>query len=727
MAERDISIILRARDEASRVVQGFASQLTSLKGVVAGLGLAFGAQQLVQAFVSGIKSSIAAALEAEEAQARLRAAIERTGASWDLLGPAIQHQLTRLQETTRFSDEEASAALQRLTTITGSYGRAMQALGPTLDLAAAMHMDVESAARVLAVALEGNTAMLSRYGIVLDDTTKEALKTADAQERLNIILAAFTEKVGGAAVRDVESVSGAYKLLTNQVSELQETLGGLILSGTEAGGMIGRMGQALGDLNLVLGASREELDVWIEVIRGLAVTPQMQLVLKFFDMLAAGLHDAAEEIRERQGWEDFGRGMLATAEGAASAATRIEELTARAKELGVELQSTAEAKLLDKMRLVRDLAAAGEQPVGGLTAALAALQDQLRKVRGEAEPIDWAAILGDVERQAKSFEGRPVTIHARIALESELPEMAEAISAAFGGPTAAAIEGALATEQWAIWMGAAASEAKVLTEARTALDAALADGNLTVEEAAALTRDLAAAGLEWDEVMASQPQAVQDQIRAVLEMNDAYAQAITQLERYAAVQQAVSSVAAAASAAGINAAGKSAKAHFAIETAMAVLQALIEKARGASALAVPGRQAEAALHFLAAALWAVAAAQKFVAFARAQAGGIVAGTGIGDRQPFLLEAGEAILPRQTAQLIFGGRAALVPAESANAAAGEREVMVSADRTVSIANTFQLGGGALAAPDIEALLGDLNRLVEQRGFRLTASRLVAEGP
>src|SRR3990172_5177850 len=226
MAERDTSTTLRARDEASRVVQGFASQLTSLKGVAPGLGLAFGAQQLVQAFVSGIKSSIAAALEAEEAQARLRAAIERTGASWDLLGPAIQHQLTRLQETTRFSDEEASAELQRLTTITCSYGRAMQALGPTLDLAAAMHMDVESAARVLAVALEGNTAMLSRYGIVLDDTTKEALKTADAQERLNIILAAFTEKVGGAAVRDVESVSGAYKLLTNQVSELQETLGG---------------------------------------------------------------------------------------------------------------------------------------------------------------------------------------------------------------------------------------------------------------------------------------------------------------------------------------------------------------------------------------------------------------------------------------------------------------------------------------------------------------------
>src|SRR3989304_2222471 len=104
--------------------------------------------------------------------------------------------------------------------------------------------------------------MLSRYGIVRDDAAKAALKTADDTERLSIILAAFTEKVGGAAVRDAESLTGAWARLGNQLGEAQEIIGGLVTGNEDLRQSISSLATSISGLNSIVREAQEATGGW---------------------------------------------------------------------------------------------------------------------------------------------------------------------------------------------------------------------------------------------------------------------------------------------------------------------------------------------------------------------------------------------------------------------------------------------------------------------------------
>jgi phage-related protein len=160
---------------------GFASVGTVVQGFAAG-GVAGAAIGALGEVAKGLQDCIKEATSSEAVFASLGAAVTRSGTAWDTVSEATKNTLLAMQKTTTYSDEELAAALERLMTFGLSYDDAMKALGTTLDFASAKHMDLESAATLVGKAMDGNTAILKRYGVDLA-TSKDAAAALDAAHK----------------------------------------------------------------------------------------------------------------------------------------------------------------------------------------------------------------------------------------------------------------------------------------------------------------------------------------------------------------------------------------------------------------------------------------------------------------------------------------------------------------------------------------------------------------
>jgi phage-related protein len=151
---------------------GFAAVGGIIQGFAAG-GVAGAAITALGEVAEGLQSCIKEATASEAVWASLAAAVTRSGTAWDSVSAGTKSALLAMQATTTYSDEQLAAALERLMTFGLSYDDAMKALGKSIDFAAAKHMDLESAATLVGKAMDGNTAILKRYGVDIA-TSKDA-------------------------------------------------------------------------------------------------------------------------------------------------------------------------------------------------------------------------------------------------------------------------------------------------------------------------------------------------------------------------------------------------------------------------------------------------------------------------------------------------------------------------------------------------------------------------
>jgi phage-related protein len=229
------------------VMQGFAA------GGVA--GAAIGA---LGAITEGLQWSVKEASESEQAFKNLETAVERSGTAWGDVETKTRDYLAQLQKTTVYSDEALAGMVERLLTFGMTYDQAMSAAGTALDLAAAKHMDLESAAGLMGKAFMGNTAILQRYGIDITtgkeataafkaavDTVGDALSAAKAGGQLD----GFKDSIGdmGVAVNDSEGKMRIFKdIATDLVSALAEGR----IDTAEYGQTLADLGIDVGSLNL---------------------------------------------------------------------------------------------------------------------------------------------------------------------------------------------------------------------------------------------------------------------------------------------------------------------------------------------------------------------------------------------------------------------------------------------------------------------------------------------
>lgn len=194
----------------------------AMKGLaigVAGAGIA-----LAGGLAVGLKSSIDAALESEESQKRLDAALKSVGATSGTLRSQIDNANTSLSQMSGFDDEDLQNAFSDLVRTTGDAKGSLKQYGLVADLARAKNIPLASAAKIVGRVMNGNTGLLKRYGIEL----KKGATAHDA-------LAAMQRKFGGAAKAYGDTTAGQIDKAKVAFGNLKESIGTQLLPVVAAG------------------------------------------------------------------------------------------------------------------------------------------------------------------------------------------------------------------------------------------------------------------------------------------------------------------------------------------------------------------------------------------------------------------------------------------------------------------------------------------------------------
>jgi hypothetical protein len=179
------------------------------------LGATLAATFSVQAGIRFFQNSIQAALEAERSVQRLDSALRPLGLTYAQVGKRAEALLDQIQETTRFSDEDAREALTALVTGTGDYNRSLELLEVTAKIAEKRQISMTDAAQVALKASQGLTKGMLDLGI-------GAGETGDIIGKIN-------KNLGDLAVEGGRTSEGMLKRAANLWDEFQENIGKAVI------------------------------------------------------------------------------------------------------------------------------------------------------------------------------------------------------------------------------------------------------------------------------------------------------------------------------------------------------------------------------------------------------------------------------------------------------------------------------------------------------------------
>lgn len=255
MATSDVllSILLKARDEASAILDGTAAasgrMRTSFDLAKAAVGT-FGAAGV------GLLSDMAR--EGADDAASMRAvevAVNNAGGAWTTAEPQLGAFIDRMRDTGAVADDKTKPALSGLIAVTGDVEKSMTLAALAADLARGKNIDYNTAAELLGKVAMGNTSILKRYGITLDENASSEEALAELQKRF-----------AGQAEAYGETTKGQIETLGLKVGDFREQVGQAtgpamgfiaILPGLSTGFSIA--GGAIGGLMPVLGLLRTAL------------------------------------------------------------------------------------------------------------------------------------------------------------------------------------------------------------------------------------------------------------------------------------------------------------------------------------------------------------------------------------------------------------------------------------------------------------------------------------
>jgi phage-related protein len=246
MVEAVLAYTLKCVDETSSTMEKVRASIgllgsavgelgggfTSLGNVMTGLasaGVAGAVSAGIGEVIKGLQWSVEEAAASEQAMRNLAAAVERSGIAWQSVQAPTQEFLSQMQRVTVYSDEALAGLVERLLTFGMTYEQAMQASATAVDLAAAKHMDLQSAADLVGKAFIGNTGALQRYGVDMDALKKSLGEGVTDAQVYEAALAKLNEQFGGAAAEQAKTYAGTQERLKNAVSDLGEKVGGILL------------------------------------------------------------------------------------------------------------------------------------------------------------------------------------------------------------------------------------------------------------------------------------------------------------------------------------------------------------------------------------------------------------------------------------------------------------------------------------------------------------------
>jgi hypothetical protein len=204
-------------DTISKLGGGFDSLGTVIKGFAGG-GVMGGLAATVGEVASGLQDCFKAAKDSEDVWNKLSGTVEKSGAVWTDVKDQIEAFASSAEKMSKFSDEQVAAALKTMMDYGMGLDDAMKSLATTMDLAAGKQVDLETAAKAVGRAFEGNASLLVRMGVEVTKSKDDSVVFADAMTKLQ-------EKFGGAAQKDLETYAGKQALVANAMDNLKEKIG----------------------------------------------------------------------------------------------------------------------------------------------------------------------------------------------------------------------------------------------------------------------------------------------------------------------------------------------------------------------------------------------------------------------------------------------------------------------------------------------------------------------
>lgn len=216
----DLTIRARwAGDDVQRGVDSLKSTIGSLKQIAAGLGLAFGLDQIRQ----GLQAVIKDTADEEQTLARMSRALKNAGASGDDIGRITAH-IGRLQDTTQFADDAIAAAFTRMVQSTGNASASLANLSVVMDVAAGTGKSLEEAGQIVAMAMEGQVRALGQLIPSLKSYMENLEGTESVAARSALAMEAINKTFGGAARADLDTYNASLAALKNSFGELGNEL-----------------------------------------------------------------------------------------------------------------------------------------------------------------------------------------------------------------------------------------------------------------------------------------------------------------------------------------------------------------------------------------------------------------------------------------------------------------------------------------------------------------------
>jgi len=232
MAEARLQLLMDLEDRVSGQLKGIRTGLEGFREKVEDMKPAFQKMAAIgTAGFAAITGEIGFALKAfAESQAQLARVdqilnnlfeqdkIKGFGDSYEEAQKKVRDFGASLQALGGIGDETAAEGLAKLAQITGDYTKAAKAATLAADVATYKQIDYGTAVDIVGKVLNGNVAILKKYGIEVD----ENMSKEEA-------MAALTEKVGGQYQAFGKTIEGQTAILKQSFGDIQENIGAAFL------------------------------------------------------------------------------------------------------------------------------------------------------------------------------------------------------------------------------------------------------------------------------------------------------------------------------------------------------------------------------------------------------------------------------------------------------------------------------------------------------------------
>ena len=166
--------------------------------------------------------STKAAIEDAQEQAKLAQTLQQaTGATNDQIA-AVEKQITGFTRVSTFTDSELRPALANLVQATQDVSRSQQLLALAMDISVATGTPLISVTDALAKAENGQMKALASLAPAVRENVKEGASLSEVYTKLGDVF-------GGAALAQTKTAAGQLQLFKNQVKELSESFGAVML------------------------------------------------------------------------------------------------------------------------------------------------------------------------------------------------------------------------------------------------------------------------------------------------------------------------------------------------------------------------------------------------------------------------------------------------------------------------------------------------------------------